>query len=51
MFDWMFKPYIEWTFIDDLICFIDVFIIFIVAIIIYATIVTIHDTLKERRKK
>lgn len=48
MFDWITKPYIQWNFIDSIICIAEVLILFIMVLIIVGAI---QDIINKRRKK
>jgi hypothetical protein len=49
MFDWLTKPYMQWTFIDNLLSTIEIAIISILIIIIGFYIVELKDKIKNGR--
>lgn len=51
MFDWITKPYIEWTFMDSLICAGELIILITIVITILISITIIHDWVKDRKRK
>ena len=51
MFEWIIKPYIQWTFIDSIMCYLCYGILMIIIFIIALIILKIKDKIKNKNKK
>ena len=51
MFEWIIKPYLQWTFIDNLMCYICLGILMLIIFIIAIVILNIKDKIKDRKDK
>ena len=47
MFDWLNKPYIEWSFIDNIICHIEIIVLIILILLIACFIINLKDNIKK----
>ena len=51
MFDWITKPYIQWTMLDTIIFYIEFGIVMIIIISLICLIIYIKNKFNKRKKK
>ena len=51
MFDWITKPYLEWTAFDTMICYVEIFILIMVIIFLSAFILDLKDEIRKKIRK
>lgn len=47
LFDWVTKPYMKWTFLDQIICYAELFLLLIIGLFLYYCV----EDWKEKRKR
>lgn len=47
LFGWVTKPYIQWNFLDNIVCYIEIGLVFILIITIYVEISELKDKFKK----
>lgn len=51
MFDWITKPYLEWTAFDTMICHVEILILIMAIIFLSAFILVLKDEIRKRIRK
>lgn len=51
MFDWITKPYIEWSVVDTMFCYGEVFLLIILIILLAGIILNTKDKIQEKLKE
>ena len=51
MFDWITKPYIEWTIINTMYCYGEMIVAIILLIVLAGTILEIKDKIQKKWRK
>lgn len=51
MFDWITKPYLEWTACDTMICYVEIFILITAIIFLSAFILVLKDEIRKKKMK
>lgn len=51
LYEWVTKPYMQWTFIDEIICTIELLLLAIIGICIYHFIIVLKENKNVKDKR